>query len=352
MSYRRDRGDEFFISLDTYYDAIFLSKPSDDFTPEYVKDTRDQFELGKAYYQATLGSVDIKVGRQINIWGEAENVRVVDVINPIDSREIAMVDLESLRLPVGAAFASFYKGHWSLEAGVIWEFREDKMPVYGSDFSPLEQPPPPDEKPDPGEELGYTLAVRGILGGGDIGFYYADARHHQSVFDLEKRKMIYPEFEMMGASYARVSGSWVWRAELAYLEDVYEPGLSVANNRWDAMVGAEYYGSHNNTVTLEYAQRRYLDEESKQWGIRRKRDEIVCRYSQSFMREKLALNAFVLADSISDDSLLSRISITYKPADGWSTEFGGVIYQSDYSESYISVVDDNDRVYWRVRYDF
>lgn len=352
ISYRSQGKNKAFISIDTYYNALFDIKSDDTFSQEYINDSRSQIELGKTYYSHTEGNLDFSVGRQIKLWGEAESVRVVDVINPIDSREPGLVDLENLRLPVGSSFISYYQGDWTVEAGMIWEFRPDKIPAFGSDYSSLTQAYPDVEEPSLGEDLQYTLSLKGNLNDFDVGFYYANALQHQAVFDAQKNAFVYPDFSLIGASLARVKGSWLMKSEIAYLSDQYANGTSIAENRLDWMIGAEYYGSNNKTVAVEYAQRRYLGSKLDLTTADQTSDVFAIRYSQPFMHEKLLFNAFLVGDSFDEASILTRASLTYKPIDGLSFEAGGLMYQSDNTQSFINSIEKNDKVFFRVRHDF
>ena len=72
-------------------------------------------ELREVYLQGALASaLDIKVGRQIVVWGKSDNIRITDVLNPIDNREPGLVDIEDVRLPLTMSRLDFYFGDWGL----------------------------------------------------------------------------------------------------------------------------------------------------------------------------------------------------------------------------------------------
>ncbi len=96
-----------------------------------------------------MKSLDIKVGRQIIVWGRSDNMRVTDVLNPLDLREPGLTDIEDLRMPVAMTRLDFYHGNWNVTGVAVHEQRSDKKPSYGSDFYPLPLVfgPLPDKEP-------------------------------------------------------------------------------------------------------------------------------------------------------------------------------------------------------------
>ena len=113
------------------------------------------------YIQGSLTkSLDVKIGRQIVVWGKSDNIRVTDVLNPLDIREPGLTDIEDLRLPVTMSRLDYYIGDWSLTGIAIHEIRFNKRPEYGSDFYPGSQPPPHEDKPDHcGNNTEYAVAI-------------------------------------------------------------------------------------------------------------------------------------------------------------------------------------------------
>ena len=103
-----------------------------------VLDTYEyDFELTDTYVEGSLHDrVDLKLGRQVVNWGRSESIRVLDIINPLDSREPGLVDIEDIRRSLGMAKLGFFYGAWTLTMLVIPEVRYDIQPAFGSDFSP------------------------------------------------------------------------------------------------------------------------------------------------------------------------------------------------------------------------
>ncbi|MFW5988618.1 MAG: DUF1302 family protein, partial [Desulfosudaceae bacterium] len=139
-----------FVSGRGFYDGAYEIQGRHEYTQQFLEEYEDEVELGETYLQGSLlPYLDLTVGRQIIVWGNTENFRVTDILNPGDNRVPGLVDIEDSRLPVFAVKADLYWNHgdgrYSLTGIAIPELRYDKEPVYGSDFYPLDQPRPKKE---------------------------------------------------------------------------------------------------------------------------------------------------------------------------------------------------------------
>src|SRR3989338_1339161 len=154
----------------TFYDAAYALKGRDGYTNEFIGSMESEAELGEAFVQGRLhSSLDLKLGRQIVVWGKSDSLRVTDVINPLDNREPGMVDIEDLRLPLTMARADLYLGDWGLTALAIPEIRFNKNPAWGSDFYPTAMLSPKEITPeDGGGNTEYAFAANGLFSGWDL----------------------------------------------------------------------------------------------------------------------------------------------------------------------------------------
>ncbi|NJO89587.1 MAG: hypothetical protein HC831_12030, partial [Chloroflexia bacterium] len=65
--------------------------------PELTK-----LELREAYLNFATKSWNVKAGRQIVVWGQADGLPVTDVISPLDLTEFLAQDYDDIRMPVNA----------------------------------------------------------------------------------------------------------------------------------------------------------------------------------------------------------------------------------------------------------
>lgn len=60
-------------------------------------------DLQEAWLEYAAGNWDLRIGRQIIIWGRADGVQITDIVSPPDYTESITRDLDEIRIPVDAA---------------------------------------------------------------------------------------------------------------------------------------------------------------------------------------------------------------------------------------------------------
>ena len=56
--------------------------------------------LREAYIDSSVGDVDVRIGKQQVVWGKADGVKFLDIINPTDFREWGQNTMEDSRIPI------------------------------------------------------------------------------------------------------------------------------------------------------------------------------------------------------------------------------------------------------------
>jgi hypothetical protein len=90
--------------------------------------------LREAYLDVSLGPVDLRVGKQIIVWGRADRINPTDNLTPRDFTLLVPED-DDQRLGTAAVKATYYLGGISLTG--VW------LPKFESDTIPIRRPPPP-----------------------------------------------------------------------------------------------------------------------------------------------------------------------------------------------------------------
>lgn len=350
------------ISGRAFYDFTYEINGRDKFTDEVLDEYEKEAEFGEVYLQGSLlTSLDLKMGRQIVVWGKSDNIRVVDILNPLDNREPGLVDIEDLRLPVTMTRLDYYLGKWNLTAIAVHEIRFNKNPVFGSEFFPFESPLPEEKKPTNSlDNTEYALAVNGIFRGWDISFYGArffdDQPHIESVSPahLERR---HSRLTMVGTAVNVALGNWLLKSEATCfdgLEFFAVPGEK--KSRFDVLAGVEYSGFTDTTVSLEAVNRHLNDFDStlKTPPDSAQEDEFqtVLRYSGDFLHDTLHLVMLASTFGVTgDDGALQRFSVEYNVTDAFSIKLGLVTYQSGDKVQFRNI-GDNDRLFFEANYSF
>ena len=161
-----------------FYDFAYAVNGRDNYTDDVLDEYEKELEFDEVYLQGSVtNDLDLKAGRQIVVWGRSDNIRITDVLNPLDLRWPGLVDIEKLRLPVTMTKLDYYIKGWSLSGIALHEVRYNKNPEFGSDFFPGLQPLPGKESPPEGfaiDNTQFAASLNGIFQGWDVSFYVAD----------------------------------------------------------------------------------------------------------------------------------------------------------------------------------
>ena len=362
------------VSLWGYYDAIYDIHGQGEYTQEATDAYLKDLELRDTYIQGNLlPSLDIKVGRQIVVWGKSDNLRVCDVLNPLYLREVGMTDIRDLRLPVTLARLDYYWSDWNISGMAIPEIRFNDVPVYGGDFYFQDGPMLEEEIPENSiENMEYALAINGIFSGWDIAFYYADIYDDAPYLYLESIDLISPgpppvyqpnlvlkhaRLDMFGAAYNLALGNWLIKAEAAHFRGlIFFNTPDETYSRTDLLAGIEYAGFREITISLEALNRHLHDyddalEESPS-AVEQNEPQYAARLTKDWLHETLTLT--LLASAYGVDFLsgsFERVALEYDLTDAFTVNGGLVLYQSGDKPEFENI-GDSDRIFLELKYSF
>ena len=338
----------------SYYDAAYRIQGRDAYSSDVLDAYERESELGEAFIQGRISkSLDLKIGRQIVVWGKSDNLRVTDVLNPLDVREPGLVDIEDLRLPLTMLKADYYVGDWGLSVIAIPEIRFNKLPAYGSDFFPFLAPLPPEQVPADGfGNAEYAVAANGIFSGWDLSFYWADVYddNAHSVIAPNGPRLEHSRVDMLGAAVNIAAGNWLLKSEVATFSDLHYAGTH--KRRHDLLIGAEYSGFRDTTVSLEVVRRHVtgFDSALAAAGHVENDYQTAFRYTGDFFHDRLELTALAtLYGEELDEGGFTRLSAEYDLYDAFTLGGGVVMYREGERTSAIA---DNDRIFVEMKYSF
>ena len=321
LEYKKDLRDDFKLKVNgvAFYDWVYTLRDRDRYTTEEKHSLESEVELYDFYIDGKLSSnLDMRIGRQVVVWGRSDNIRITDVINPLDFRKPGMVDIEDLRLPLGIVKFDYYVGDWDISPMAIVEQRENKMPPFGSEFYPSTTKLPSQSMP---HKTTYALKIGGEFSGYDIDFYFADLILPDE-FGLPQYKR--EKSKMYGFAFNYIVGSWLFKGELAKKSDLRFFGLNDTYKRVDGLLGVEYNGIADTKISYDFAKRSF-DKSSALF----EKDiyQHAFRFSSDFVNATLHANYLLsLFGKNADDGGFQRAWIKYDIKDALSTNFGVVDY--------------------------
>ncbi len=337
-----------------YGDLAYTINSRDDYTEEVLDEFEQEAELGEAWLRGRLSPrLDLKVGRQLVVWGKSENLRVTDVLNPLDAREPGIVDIEDLRLPLAMTRADYYRGDWNLSLLAIHEVRFDKRAPFGSAFYPAPVPPLPERIPDDaGDNTEFAAAANGIFSGWDLSLYWArvhDDRPHV-IAGAGSPFLAHNRTTMLGTAVNVARGNWLLKGEAAHFSDLRYAGAADSKRRTDLLLGAEYAGFAEASLSLEIVDRHV---HAHQAGMEVDADTLqtAVRYQQDFRHDTLHLVGLNTLTDLGEGGGFSRISLAYDIRDALTVTGGTVLYHGGDSVPF-TTIGDSDLVFAELRYSF
>ena len=341
------------------YDAVYRINGRDDYRAQLLDESESEVEVGEAYLQGSPApEFDLKLGRQILVWGKSDNLRVTDLLNPLDLREPGIVDIEDLRLPVGMAKLDYFSGDWGFSLIALPEVRFSKLPPFGSDFYQGAAPAPPEQTPADGvEHMQYALAANGIFSGWDLAFYWADVYRDQGHLSANggAPELRHSRITMAGSAANVALGNWLLKGELAYLSGLEFSGLpGLKRDRADLLLGVEYTGFDDTTLAAERALRRLsgFNENLAAAGYAERQWQTAFRYQGEFLHARLKLTGVAtLYGAALDEGGFVRLSGDYELAEAQILTIGVIFYDSGDAPPVFDI-GDNDRVFAGYSYSF
>ena len=333
-----------------FYDFAYSIKGRDRFTGQVLDQYEDEVEFRELYVRGSpTRSLDLQVGRQIVVWGFADFVRVVDVLNPVENREPGLADVEDLRLPIGMTRLAYFAGDWSLTGIAVHEITFNKDPVIGSDFYPLPQqspfgagrwPPKEEVLSHGGANTEYGTELKGIFSGWDLAFYWAqyfdDSAHLEIEFTPEgipDPRLRHSRLTLLGTSADVALGNWLFKGDAAHISGFAFNNVSGNKVRQDVLAGVEYSGITDVTLALEVVNRHYPDFESAMAdfpdGASMEVIQYALVYFQDFMNQTVTVQGILLAfGKAADEGNFQRYSVEYDVFDDFTVTAGVLIVQS------------------------
>ena len=358
-----------------WYDFVYRAKGRGSYGGEVLDVYEWQVDSGEVYASGPMTkSLDLTVGRKIVNWGRSDTFRIVDVVNALDNKEPGLVDIEDLRRPTTMVKLDGATGPWYTTLLVIPEKRYSRQPPPGSDFYPdLAKLPPlfrvtPKHDDDDFEGTpGFAARFGGNFSGWDFTLYGAYLDEPSRTLDIGSTGLVLESnrFGLAGVAGNYTIDRWLFKLETAYLHDLHvlrasatAPFLSSDGvDRFDTMVGVEFYGPDSLVIALEVVNRHVVESMRHVVASNRSPErsffETGLRISRPFFRERLdiTLLGVGIGERLQGGGIV-RLSGDFELTDSWAMNGGILIFIGGPEERYIGFIDSNDRIFAELKYSF
>jgi hypothetical protein len=244
-----------FAGIRTYFDARLQGQ-------DLTRGSRVSSDLREAYAQTAIGKLDVRVGRQITVWGRADKVNPTDAWSTRDYT-LMVTDDEDQRLGVASLQATWNRGDYRVIG--LWqpEWRSPVLPIPSLPQGITLRKVSPS---NPAGQFGFKLDHSGE--GIDWSVSYAHSISRTPDFAIASHgspatsiDLLYRPVEVIGADAAVPVGQYGLRAEVAYTRTGNHGGNDplAQNNSVFVVVGAERTFAGELNVNVQYLYRRTFD---------------------------------------------------------------------------------------------
>jgi len=296
-------------------------------------------ELREAYIDTDIGKTFLRIGKQQVVWGQADGLKVLDVLNPQSFREFILDDFDDSRIALWTVNAEIPIGGAFLQLLWIPDQTYDDIPEAGATFaftSPLIIPELPAgipitnstfEKPSrvfADSDVGAKLAW--FVDGWDLSlnyaYHYSDrpvVRHRISSAGVSIKEN-YERTHLLGGTASNVFGDITARGEFGYSSDRFY--LTTAQTNADGIaqtgeftyvLGLDYQGWTDWFISTQLFQSVVTNSATDM--IRDKVDTtLTLLLRRDFLNESIQAEALLIKNLNQRDGLL-QASLKYE----WST---------------------------------
>ena len=325
-------------------------------------------DLRELWWQRNWQHWQLTLGKQQVVWGEADGIKLLDVINPQSFREFILDDFEDSRIPLWMANIRYQFGtDLQLQLLLIPDTTVHELPPEGSPFeftapnlvldrsAPSPLPVVVREAGAPGDGLrngDVGLRLSGFAGGWDYSLSYLNHLVDTPVLrgSVESAQLViteqYLRSNLWGITASNVLGDVTLRLELAYETDrelrvrSAVPGVETSD-LFRSVVGLDWIGLPNQLWSLQYFQTTVVDHDRAMFDEQRE-DIVTLLWRYSVLNDTLDFEWQHIYSTTDSDSL-AQLSIDYNWSDHLDLFIGADLFSGD-SQGLLGQFDNADRV--------
>ena len=363
------------IRIDTVGDlGPDVSKPNNysQVNGPWYNDKNGEFSLRELYLDAQWGASFWRLGKQQVVWGQADGIKVMDVVNPQSYREFILDDFDRSRIPLWMVNVERPVGdNGNLQ--LLWvpdtsyhELAEEGTPYFFT--SPLIVPKAPkglpteiikSDKPDNAlEDSDAGIRYSGFFDGWDITlnylYHYLDfpvPYQQLRIDDAGATGVLIPEYErshLLGGTLSNVFGNFTLRAEAVYNSDTYHVSTDLSERgigkspEFASVLGLDWQlGSYDTMVSAQWFQ-SYLPDYEQAITRGQSENNLSLLFRRTFANETWLFNALGLYSVDHGDRLL-QLKLSYMLRSNLELWVGGDFFGGD-SDGMYGQFSEEDRV--------
>mgnify|MGYP000485749338 CR=1 FL=1 len=317
-----------------------------------------ELELRELFFEKALGNNYLTLGKQQVVWGKADGLKVLDVVNPQSFREFILEDFDDSRIPLWTINYEWQINddstiqflwipdqsmHALSERQASYAFTTPRIVPSAPDgvavqLNPVERP----SKVISDSDIGLRWSA--FIGGWDLTLNYLYHYDDLPVFyqRLEfspsgATVFVDPKYErshLLGGTFSNAFGNLTLRGELGYSTDKFflttiptDSDGVVKSDEMSYVLGFDWFGFEDSLLSFQLFQSVVIDSPA---GITRPEVDTTLTFlaQKDFLNETLKAEILVLQNMNESDGLI-RPKITYEWQDDLKTWIGLDIFHGD-----------------------
>jgi len=359
-------------------EAIDGMQPSDinrssysDYSKPALLNGAVELELRELFLQGAIGDIFLTIGKQQVVWGKADGLKVLDIVNPQSFREFILDDFDSSRIPLWTLNIERNVADWDLQFLWIPDQTYHAIPEQNATYrftSPELVPSPPpgvlvnieqDKRPNNvflDSDVGLRAST--FWNGWDITFNYLYQydnlpvlRQRISIVNGNPVVTISPEYErthVIGSTFSNAFSDWVVRGEIGFFTEHYFIGKNpllnqgvVKSPELHYVLGLDWNAPWDLFLSGQLIQSWLINNADK--STRDKLDTTLTGLIQrNFLYDTLTAELLVIFNTNNGDGII-RPKISYEWQDNFKTWLGADIFYGD-RQGVFGQYDQNDRI--------
>lgn len=328
------------LRLDTVDDLNQSSTADTFFSAAKPFATKDwgSVELRELYWETFGENSFWRIGKQQVVWGEADGLKLLDVINPQNFREFVLDDFDDSRIPLWMLNAEFSLTENGV-LQVLWipDTTVHNLAPFGSPYAFISSSIVPLPANDQTVQLTAARAPGSPIKDGDLGLRYTDfvggwdislnylyhyvdepvLRASTQTDSTTPHILVTQDYErshLLGGTASSALGDWTIRAEVAFESNRYHrtkqslPGVIQAN-QWSSVIGLDYQGWSDQFISFQWFQ-SLINAGQTELIEHRQEDTVTFLWESNFMNDTLTAK-WLQIHSIDHGDGVFRPKLTY-----------------------------------------
>ena len=328
-------------------------------------------ELREFYIETGIGSAYLTLGKQQVVWGKADGLKILDVVNPQSFREFILDDFEDSRIPLWTLNLEMPLGSDTLQLLWVPDQTYHELPTSNATYSFTSPQLVPIAPSDVSINLRPVTKPSQLIKDSDLGLRWSSFRngwdltlnylyhYHDLPVLFQNIQLtpqgpivsIEPEYKrshLFGGTFSKAFGDLTLRGEIGYSTDRYylsnnpaeTDGVSQAEEL-ASVLGFDWFGISDTFLSLQVFQSTLINPPT---NLSRSDTDTTFTFlaRREFFNDTLEAEILWLANSNDGDGL-ARPKITYEWQDDVKSWIGADILYGDKNELF-GQFENNDRV--------